>query len=116
MTAPLVHSVTRPEPGRAELVLDLPADHPAFAGHFPCQPVLPGVVQTHWAVRLGAELLETGCEAATYFQVKFRRIIRPNRVLELSLRHDAAKASLSFEYRQGGEVASTGRIKLESAR
>jgi len=112
MTAPLVLSVSRSSDDEALIRLDLPEGHAAFAGHFPNQPILPGVVQTHWAIRLGAELLETGCDAATDFQVKFRRVIQPGEPLELSLRHDRAKASLSFEYRQQGEVASTGRIRL----
>ena len=115
MTAPLVLSVARPSADEAFVTLDLPADHPAFAGHFPGQPVLPGVVQTDWAIRLGDELLGTGITAATDFQVKFRRVIQPGDSLELTLRHDRTKHSLSFEYRQKGEIASTGRIKLGSS-
>ena len=112
MIDPLVLSISRPSLDQAVVLLDLPENHSAFAGHFPNQPILPGVVQTHWAIRLGAELLETGCVAATDFQVKFRRVIQPGKALELTLHHDRGKGSLSFEYRQQGEVASTGRIKL----
>ena len=115
MIAPLILSIARPSADQAVVTLDLPADHPAFAGHFPNQPVLPGVVQTHWAIRLGNELLGTGCSAARDFKVKFLRIIQPGASLELSLSHDRSLHSLSFEYRQQGESASVGRIRLEAA-
>jgi 3-hydroxymyristoyl/3-hydroxydecanoyl-(acyl carrier protein) dehydratase len=115
MSAPLVLSIDRPSPDDAVVTLGLPENHPAFAGHFPDQPVLPGVVQTHWAIRLGDELLGTGCAAALAFKVKFRRVIQPGEGLELRLHHDRTKHFLTFEYRQQGEVASTGRIKLEVA-
>ncbi len=116
MTAPPpVRAVSRPAPDSALVLLDLPADHPAFAGHFPDQPVLPGVLQTHWALTLGDDLLATGCRAATDFQVKFRRVIGPGPGLELSLRHDAGRRTLAFEYRQNGETAAQGRVRLTGA-
>ncbi len=95
------------------LRLALPPEHPAFDGHFPGQPVLPGVVQTDWAVRLADELLQSGCAAATDFQVKFRRVVEPGNPLELTLRIDRIKGSLSFEYSRNGDICSSGRIKLE---
>ncbi|OIR10095.1 (3R)-hydroxymyristoyl-ACP dehydratase [mine drainage metagenome] len=116
MTAPPpVRAVSRPAPGSALVLLDLPADHPAFAGHFPGRPVLPGVLQTHWALALGDELLGTGCRAAGDFQVKFRRVIGPGAGLELHLHHDADRRSLTFEYRQDGETAAQGRVRLDGA-
>jgi 3-hydroxymyristoyl/3-hydroxydecanoyl-(acyl carrier protein) dehydratase len=112
MILPPILATRQPSADEVVLELALPADHPAFAGHFPGQPVLPGVVQTDWAIRLGALHLGTLCLAATDFQVKFRRLIEPGPGLELCLRHDRARRSLSFEYRSLGEIASTGRIKL----
>jgi len=114
MSAPLVLSVTRHAPDEVVITLDLSRGHAASAGHFPGQPVPPGVVETERAAPLGNKLLNTRITAATDFQVKFRRVIHPGQSLELSLRHDLIKHSLSFEYRQGSETASTGRIKLRN--
>lgn len=116
MQLPDILACQRPDPDQVVLDLALPADHPAFDGHFPGQPVLPGVVQTDWAVRLGADLLGTGLAAATDFQVKFRRVIQPGPGLQLTLRLDRVRHSLSFDYRSQGEIASSGRIKLEVSR
>jgi 3-hydroxymyristoyl/3-hydroxydecanoyl-(acyl carrier protein) dehydratase len=112
MILPPIAAVHRPAEREVTLELDLADHHPAFAGHFPGQPILPGVVQIDWAVRLGAEYLGAGCSIAVDFQVKFRRVIRPGAGVELTLRLAPEKNSLSFEYRHGGEVASVGRVKL----
>ncbi len=115
MILPPVLSIDHQTDGRIVLALALREDHPAFAGHFPGQPILPGVVQLDWAIRLGAEHFNLGLRAATDFQVKYRRIIQPQAALSLTLQLDRAKGSLAFTYRAGDEVASSGRIKLEPA-
>ena len=94
--------------------LVLPDDHAAFAGHFPSQKVLPGVVQIDWAVRLAETHLNTGLAAASDFQVKFRRVIGPG-VAKLELKLDRTRGALHFTYRDCDEIASTGRIRLAAA-
>ena len=96
-----------------EFDLNLPADHPAFAGHFPSRPVLPGVVQIDWAIRLAETHLGSGLSAACDYQVKFRRVIGPGPGATLELRIERARSALHFTYRDGGEIASTGRIRLD---
>jgi 3-hydroxyacyl-[acyl-carrier-protein] dehydratase len=95
--------------------LDLPAEHPAFAGHFPGQKVLPGVVQIDWAVRLAETHLNSRLPAAQDFQVKFRRVIAPGDAATLELRIERARGALHFTYRVGDGIASTGRCRLEGA-
>ncbi len=111
---PDVCRVDRPEPGR--VVLDLPlSEHQAFAGHFPGQPVLPGVVQLDWAFRFASIYLGVTQPAARDFQVKFRQIIRPGCKITLLLTLNQARRYLDFEYRLDEAAASSGRIRLEAA-
>jgi 3-hydroxymyristoyl/3-hydroxydecanoyl-(acyl carrier protein) dehydratase len=113
MTPPTVLSIRRPDPDQVVLGLALPSDSPAFAGHFPDRPILPGVVQIDWAVRLAADHLVPGLAAARDFQVKFTHVIAPEADLTLTLRLDRQRQTLRFEYRDGRDIASSGSIALE---
>jgi 3-hydroxymyristoyl/3-hydroxydecanoyl-(acyl carrier protein) dehydratase len=101
-----------------EAVIDLalPADHEAFLGHFPGQPILAGVVQIDWAMRFAAQYFQLDQTVAQDFQVKFRRVIGPNENLSLALRLDRLRSNVGFEYRIAGEIASSGKIRLEPCR
>ncbi|MEY8877199.1 MAG: hypothetical protein AB9M60_11870 [Leptothrix sp. (in: b-proteobacteria)] len=74
------------------------ADHPAFAGHFPGRPLLPGVVLLAEALEV---LLATpaGADwtAATLNAVKFLAPVEPGADLELRWRWPASGARLGFE-------------------
>jgi len=111
-TEPEVRAV-HPRDGGADLDLFLPADLAQVEGHFPQAPIVPGVAQIDWAVTLGARHLGLPLEVAQTFQVKFRRIIAPGQPVTLALRHVAARRRLTFEYRSGDEILSSGSIALE---
>ena len=111
MCAPIVRAVSA-KPGGVTLELDLPAGLPCFQGHFPGFPVLPGVVQIDWAMRLGAAHLRCGQASANDFRVKFRRVVTPGNPLTLTLSRDAVRGRLTFVYRVGGLTASQGYIVL----
>jgi len=88
----------------------VPADHPAFAGHFPGRPILPGVVLLAWAV----EALEaiTGrpaanCEIAS---AKFLRPVGPGTAL--TLRHTLQPSGAwRFDVLAGADVVATGSLR-----
>jgi len=96
-----------------QLTRDVPEDHPAFAGHFPGQPLLPGAL-------LVAEVLETvrGVPALsaplgpnpTLAAVKFLAPVRPGSALVIDLVPETgASRGLRFEVRCGDIVAASGR-------
>ncbi len=107
--------MARPKPDEARFDLHLGSDPAAFRGHFPGMPVLAGVIQIDWAMQLAQSQLGLDRRAADDFQVKFRRLVRPDRVLTLHLRIDRAKQLLRFGYWQDGELASDGQIRLQGA-
>lgn len=84
-----------------------------FEGHFPGLPVLPGVVQIHWAVRLAGELLGQHCLGSRIDQLKFLAIVRPEDELALTLRLDRKAGLLSFAYARATRACSSGRISVE---
>ena len=95
------------------LVCDIPAGLIYFDGHFSGNPILPGIVQVHWAEAFGRRLLPLqGCFARLE-NIKFQRVIVPASQVILNLRYDEVKQKLSFEYRSEKGVHSSGRICFE---
>jgi 3-hydroxymyristoyl/3-hydroxydecanoyl-(acyl carrier protein) dehydratase len=80
-----------------------------FAGHFPQQAVLPGVVQVHWAVELTRQYLQLS-GFAELRQVKFSNMILPECAVRLSLKQQTGKDSVRFRYSDQIQQYSSGSI------
>jgi 3-hydroxymyristoyl/3-hydroxydecanoyl-(acyl carrier protein) dehydratase len=94
----------------------IPADHPAFAGHFPGQPLLPGVAllsEVLEAVMGDAALAARVGPSPRIGTVKFLAPVRPG--AQLSIQFDAGASSLRFEvHGEGGEGHENGRRLVAS--
>ena len=110
---PDVLSIQRTSETTAVVQLALPQDHPAFAGHFPGHPILPGVVQLDWALQLGASCFGYTFRPATRVRVKFMQVIVPRPAgVSVSLRYDPARNEIAFEYRIDDTAASNGSARF----
>ncbi|MFN7572933.1 MAG: hypothetical protein ACK5TK_16010 [Betaproteobacteria bacterium] len=90
------------------LPLPLAEDHPAFAGHFPGRPILPGAV----LLTLVLEAIEThsGRRASLLPAIKFLRPLLPGAQPVLWL--EAGADSVKFEVHCDGALAASGRAVL----
>lgn len=86
-----------------------------FKGHFPQQPILPGVVQTHWACELGRRLFDIDQPFSDLQNLKFQRPVLPDTVLHLELTFSVDDQRLRFCYRQPQQVSSQGRVNFRGA-
>lgn len=114
MLLPEVIASREDGPGRLELTLCIQPGLEYFSGHFPGLPLLPGVVQVDWAMRLGRELLSASGDFLSLDNLKFQAMIFPGVTITLMLEWQAASGRLSFEYRQGEQPLSSGRISLRT--
>ncbi|MGF6773316.1 acyl-CoA synthetase (AMP-forming)/AMP-acid ligase II/3-hydroxymyristoyl/3-hydroxydecanoyl-(acyl carrier protein) dehydratase [Paraburkholderia sp. GAS199] len=81
-----------------------------FAGHFPGLPILPGVVQVDWAMRLAAEHLPAVRTLASVDRLKFMAPVTPGALMNLTLAHEAARRRVQFSYRLGERECASGVI------
>jgi 3-hydroxyacyl-[acyl-carrier-protein] dehydratase len=91
-----------------ESALPLAADHPAYAGHFPGRPILPGVVLLAEAMAAIAQATGQGPERWTLANVKFLEPVTPGTAL--ALRHESVGGTVRFEVRAGERVIATGAL------
>lgn len=91
----------------------VPADHPAFAGHFPGRPILPGVVLLDMVLHVVADAAGIGLEACEIGAVKFLSPAKPGDTLEI--RHDfPADGTICFDITAGARKIASGNIVLRS--
>jgi 3-hydroxyacyl-[acyl-carrier-protein] dehydratase len=95
------------------IALPIAASHPAFDGHFPGAPVLPGVVLLDEAIR-AIELADGGAPRCwRVAAVKFLRLVRPGEALVLE-QERLASGTVRFTVRCAGQAVATGALSLES--
>ena len=91
----------------------VPADHPAFAGHFPGMPILPGVLLLDMALHAVTDVIGIGLENCEIGSVKFLSPANPGDVLEI--RHDFRAGSIiRFDIVAGARKIASGNIVLRS--
>jgi 3-hydroxyacyl-[acyl-carrier-protein] dehydratase len=89
--------------------IEVPKDHPAFAGHFPKFPVLPGAVLLDAALQVIQR--ERGIDLTQWqiASVKFLGVVRPGDAL--CLEHEVPKSSLiRFSVRVADRTVASGSL------
>ena len=94
----------------AEFHWTVPADHPAFPGHFPGRPIVPGVVLLDRAIRCAEILLGRPGLAWQVGNAKFLSPVGPGETLRFALVEKASGAVAftvrAIDHAAGRDVAS----------
>jgi 3-hydroxyacyl-[acyl-carrier-protein] dehydratase len=98
----------------AEYIWTVPAAHPAFPGHFPGRPIVPGVVLLDQAILFAEKL--SGKEAA-HWQIgnaKFLSPVGPAETLVFSLQ-TTPRGSIAFTVKSGERDVASGSLTPPAA-
>src|SRR5665647_148437 len=87
----------------------IPADHPAFAGHFPGNPILPGVVLLDVALQIISDTSGIVLDRCTISAVKFLSPAVPGE--EIVIRHTiSVSGTILFDIMAGIRKIASGSI------
>lgn len=96
-----------------ELQLLVPSELVYFQGHFPDAPVLPGVVQLHWALHYARLHLGLQGDFERVSALKFQTMIEPDTMVTLRL-HQREPNCVQFTYLLNDEqTCGSGRLWMQ---
>jgi len=93
--------------------MDISQDLSWFRGHFPDMPILPGVVQLHWAVIVARAVFEFSDSPLEIKRLKFKNVVIPPQELELSVSVHAL-TEVQFDFHSSDDQFSLGRLVFAS--
>ena len=92
---------------------EVPVDHPAFAGHFPGQPLVPGVVLLDQVLLLAQARVGHRGEIRSVSQAKFLQPCRPGDALVFVF-EEGSGGALTFSVRRDGAEVAAGVVRAGS--
>lgn len=94
------------------LTLKVVEDLDYFTGHFPQAPILAGVVQLDWAIKLAPKYLALSSNSVQNVEVlKFMEVISPGIELTLTL-VKKSEYKFTFKYESDQGTHASGRVVL----
>jgi 3-hydroxyacyl-[acyl-carrier-protein] dehydratase len=92
----------------------IPADGPWFEGHFPGQPIFPGVAELALAIAALRQETRKPLPLRGIVSARLRQLVRPGDRLELSARESAGRegetARLRFDLKRDGVLVANGEF------
>jgi 3-hydroxymyristoyl/3-hydroxydecanoyl-(acyl carrier protein) dehydratase len=90
---------------KLEAQVSFAADHPAFPGHFPALPIVPGVLLLDAVLHLHAQ---AGLEVTEIAAAKFLRPVGPGQSVTVAC--DTGAGRSRFDITMGAEPVASGRL------
>lgn len=89
----------------------VPSDSPWFDGHFPDAPLLPGVAQLGMVQDLLGRSADRPLTVEQFTRVRFKQMIRPNQLLQLTVQRSSAPNSHHFRIDGDDGLICSGLIR-----
>ena len=110
--------VSGEEPDRLEALATAPLGSPWFDGHFPGQPILPGIAMIAMAFDVARQKeAHEGkrIRLKAVKRVRFKKPVRPDEPFTLALKREQKESGISYNFTilLGGEAACTGILHVE---
>lgn len=86
------------------------SDSPWFAGHFPDDPILPGIAQLKMVADLITRFREDETGPKGLSRVKFRKIVRPGEVLDIQAEQSNIENQYAFRITRDNEDICSGMM------
>ncbi len=93
-----------------EWSLVVPKELPILAGHFPGDPIVPGVAQIAWVMEAAADLFGSRRTPLRFEAVKFRAVIRPDTILTLRVERTSTPHRVEYRLVAADTIHASGRI------
>lgn len=100
------------------LSLPIPREHPSYAGHFPGQPIVPGVLLLDLVLQAAEGLADWPgrVDGPLEFPVcKFMQAVSPGALLALTLSAGSSAGTLNFRLQQDGQLVASGSLRRAAA-
>ena len=96
----------------AQVITD--GQSPWFSGHFPDNPILPGIAQLKMVADIIGASRKEDLRMAGLNRVKFRKIVRPGDLLDIHAAPGKLKDQYAFRITSSNEEVCSGMMLLES--
>ncbi len=88
----------------------IPGNSYWFSGHFPDNPILPGIAQLKMAVDLVTQHGMANMRLTGLSRIKFRKIVRPEEQLDIQVTCNTAESYYTFKITSGNTAVCSGKM------
>ncbi|MGD8258132.1 MAG: hypothetical protein PVF14_02435 [Desulfobacterales bacterium] len=107
--------LARSDQNEISAAIHLPPGSPWFHGHFPGEPILPGVAQIGMVIDVIRKARKQDLKVSAVRRVRFKQIIRPDdqlKIIAAPLREDTD--TYSFRILMEDEIVCSGVVALKT--
>ncbi|MFZ3044346.1 MAG: hypothetical protein WA151_00405 [Desulfatirhabdiaceae bacterium] len=101
--------------GQLYAEVEIGVDSPWFSGHFPGEPVLPGIAQLSMVMETIRQATSVQVRISGLKRVRFKQIVRPESRLQVFITPNTGKteSSYSFQIKAGDDIVCSGIMITE---